>query len=90
MFTSYFLRKVRILEDLDRLGGRALRAPALLLGEELQAALDADGQEIASNDNANIHTHMKNRNPMNLEKMRIGYKPTGFVFERKGKNEKPL
>ena len=38
----------------------------------------------SENNNNNIHTHVKNRNPMNLEKMRIGYKPTGFKFERRG------
>ena len=37
-----------------------------------------------NSNNNNIHTHVKNRNPMNLEKMRIGYKPTGFKFERRG------
>ncbi|XP_059079441.1 large ribosomal subunit protein uL18m-like isoform X2 [Tigriopus californicus] len=30
-----------------------------------------------------IRTHVKNRNPRNLEMMRIGYKPSGFKWERK-------
>jgi hypothetical protein len=32
--------------------------------------------------NDQLHTHVKNRNPMNLERMQIAYQPRGFPLER--------
>ena len=32
--------------------------------------------------NDHVYTHVKNKNPMNLERMLIGYKPSGFPFEK--------
>ncbi len=42
---------------------------------------DPDGEPMSSNDST--APLLKNRNPMNLEKMRIAYKPEGFVSDRK-------
>merc|ERR1711973_782629 len=39
----------------------------------------------SSNDNA-VRPMIKNRNPMNLEKMRIGFKPSGFPTEKRNRN----
>ncbi len=33
--------------------------------------------------NDRVATHVRNRNPMNLERMRIGQKPKGFELDRK-------
>lgn len=33
-----------------------------------------------------VAPRIKNRNPMNLEKMRIGYKPTGFLADKGKRN----
>jgi len=33
-----------------------------------------------------INPQVRNRNPMNLEKMRIGFKPTGFTTEHESRN----
>ena len=38
---------------------------------------------LSSNDQ--VAMHIRNRNPMNLEKMRIGYQPTGFPLEKKNR-----
>lgn len=35
--------------------------------------------------NGNISPILTNRNPRNLEKLRIGYKPDGFHVERPGR-----
>ena len=36
--------------------------------------------------NNNVAPQIRNRNPMNLEKMTIGYKPNGFPMERRNRN----
>ena len=36
--------------------------------------------------NDRVSTHVRNRNPMNLEKMLIGRKPQGFTLEKKKRN----
>jgi hypothetical protein len=45
---------------------------------------DPDSLPLGPNDK--VSPQMKNRNPMNLEKMRIGYKPVGFPTEDKKRN----
>ena len=65
------LNGLRALNPLHKPLTRHLATTSLVLNSE-------------NSNNNNIHTHVKNRNPMNLEKMRIGYKPTGFKFERRG------
>lgn len=37
-------------------------------------------------ENDRITSHVKNKNPMNLERMGIGYKPRGFPLERQNRN----
>ncbi len=36
-----------------------------------------------TSDNDRVATHLRNRNPMNLERMRIARKPSGFPLERR-------
>ena len=38
-----------------------------------------------SKESVSVSTKLRNRNPMNLEKMRIGYKPTGFLADKKNR-----
>ena len=33
-----------------------------------------------------VAPQIRNRNPMNLEKMTIGYKPSGYPMERRNRN----
>ncbi|GJQ78057.1 putative ribosomal protein L18 [Trypoxylus dichotomus] len=40
---------------------------------------------VAANSNNSISSVLTNRNPRNLEKLRIGYKPDGYHLEKKGR-----
>eukprot|EP00095_Tigriopus_kingsejongensis_P008837 snap_masked-scaffold15_size728074-processed-gene-0.1 protein:Tk08837 transcript:snap_masked-scaffold15_size728074-processed-gene-0.1-mRNA-1 annotation:"39s ribosomal protein mitochondrial" len=46
--------------------------------------IDESEKPLGPNDEL-IQTHVRNRNPRNLEMMRIGYKPNGFQWERKSR-----
>ena len=39
----------------------------------------------SSSGNDTVAPTLRNRNPMNLEKMRIGYKPTGFLADKRNR-----
>jgi len=43
-------------------------------------SLSSSSKELVS-----VSPKLRNRNPMNLEKMRIGYKPTGFLADKKNR-----
>ena len=45
-----------------------------------------DKDRIPLGPNDKVTTSIKNRNPLNLEKMRIGYKPTGFQTDSGSRN----
>jgi hypothetical protein len=73
----FFLRGVATSSSLSqRRAPSARRPPPVGDGNPLQ---DPAGPWSA---NDRVATHILNRNPMNLEKMRIGRKPTGFPLER--------
>lgn len=43
------------------------------------------GNRLYSNANSDILPVLTNRNPRNLEKMRIAYKPNGYYLEKPGR-----
>lgn len=45
-----------------------------------------NASNVAASKNSDIAPVLVNRNPRNLERMRIGYKPDGFHVEKPGKN----
>ncbi len=51
-----------------------------------RALSTASGPDVPLGANDSVASHVRNKNPMNLEKMRIGYKPTGFPLERKSRS----
>lgn len=48
--------------------------------------LSSGPEEVPMGPNDVVAPRIRNRNPMNLEKMRIGYKPSGFLVD-KGKRD---
>jgi hypothetical protein len=59
--------------------------PSVQLGPSL-IHVDENNPDRPLSANDQVTSHMRNRNPMNLERMRIGYKPTGFPLEKNNRN----
>ena len=81
------------LSHLKRSSAAAQRVPPLLLAAFTDAKLLQQHQSCStmapppqSQRSVGVAPMIKNRNPMNLEKMRIGFKPSGFPSERRNRN----
>ena len=68
-------------------GGSVSGQAAAMAAQQLARSISTTGAtNAAAATTTTVKPMIKNRNPMNLEKMRIGFKPSGFPTERRKRN----